>query len=140
MCEYVRENFYVDDTLVSRDNAKDFVTLIKRTQNRLTQGGNIRLHNILSNSTDVVSSFAQKDLAEGIADIDFDWHYSLKALQPPLTDIIYLRNRLLDQGYSKIRLIRSLKKFIFRYQDLVEIYSVSAEKIINDGFSYSENV
>ena len=37
-------------------------------------------------------------------------------------------------------LIRSLKKFIFRYQDLVEIYSVSAVTIINDGFSYSENV
>ena len=47
---------------------------------------------------------------------------------------------LLDQGYKKIRLIRSLKKFIFRYQDLVEIYSVSGEKIISDGFSYSENV
>ena len=47
---------------------------------------------------------------------------------------------ILDQGYTKIRLIRSLKKFILRYQDLVEIYSVSAEKIINDGFSYSENV
>ena len=53
---------------------------------------------------------------------------------------LHLRNRLLDQGYRKIRLIRSLKKCIFRYQDLVEIYSVSAEKIINDGFSYSENV
>ena len=53
---------------------------------------------------------------------------------------LHLRNRLLDQGYKKIRLIRSLKKFIFRYQDLVEIYSISAEKIINDGFSYSENV
>ena len=53
---------------------------------------------------------------------------------------LHLRNRLLDQGYKKIRLIRSLKKLIFRYQDLVEIYSVSAEKIINDGFSYSENV
>ena len=53
---------------------------------------------------------------------------------------LYLRNRLLDQGYEKIRLIRSLKKFIFRYQDLVEIYSVSAETIINDRFSYSENV
>ena len=51
---------------------------------------------------------------------------------------IHLRNRLLDQGYKKIRLIRSLKKFIFRYQDLVEIYSVSAEKIISDAFSYSE--
>ena len=45
-----------------------------------------------------------------------------------------------NQGYKKIRLIRSLKKFIFRYQDLVEIYSVSAETIINDAFSYSENV
>jgi hypothetical protein len=53
---------------------------------------------------------------------------------------LYLRNRLLDQGNNKIRLIRSLKKFIFRYQDLVEIYSVSAETIINDGFSYSEHV
>ena len=54
---------------------------------------------------------------------------------------LHLRNRLLDQGYKKNRPIRSLKKFIFRYQDLVEIYSVSAEKIIKkDGFSYCENV
>jgi hypothetical protein len=53
---------------------------------------------------------------------------------------LHLRNRLLDQGYRKIRLILSLKKFIFRYQDLVEIYSVSAETMINDGFSNSENV
>ena len=52
---------------------------------------------------------------------------------------LYLRNRPLDQGYKKICLIRSLKKFIFQYQDLVEIYYVSAETIINDGFSYSEN-
>jgi hypothetical protein len=37
---------------------------------------------------------------------------------------LYLRNRLLDQGNNKIRLIRSLKKFIFRYQDLVEKYYV----------------
>jgi hypothetical protein len=48
---------------------------------------------------------------------------------------LYQRNRLLDHGYKKIRLIRSLKKFIFRYQDLVEKYSLSAETIINDGFS-----
>ena len=37
---------------------------------------------------------------------------------------LQLRNRLLDQGYKKIRVSRSLKKFIFRYQYLVEIYSV----------------
>jgi hypothetical protein len=53
---------------------------------------------------------------------------------------LHLRNRLLDQGYKEIHLIRSLKKFIFRYQDLVEIYSVSAETIISDAFSNSENV
>ena len=63
----------------------------------------------------------------------------IKSFQSPL-GIHHLRNRLLDQGYKKTRLIRSLKKFIFRYQYLVEIYSVSAEKIISDAFSYSENV
>ena len=52
---------------------------------------------------------------------------------------LHLRNRLLDQGYEKIRLVRSLKKFIFRYQDLVEIYSVSAETMINDALPHSEN-
>jgi hypothetical protein len=54
---------------------------------------------------------------------------------------IYLYVKLkAEQGYEKICLIRSLRKFIFQYQDLVEIYSVSAEKIISDAFSYSENV
>ena len=48
---------------------------------------------------------------------------------------LYLRSRLLDQGYNKIRLNRSLKKFIFRYKDIVEIYYVSAETMVNDGFS-----
>jgi hypothetical protein len=47
---------------------------------------------------------------------------------------LHLRKRLLDQGYKKIRRIRSLKFFLFRYQDLVEIYSVSAEKSIKMTF------
>jgi hypothetical protein len=34
---------------------------------------------------------------------------------------LHLRNRLLDQGYKKIRLIRSLKKFMFRYQDIFRL-------------------
>jgi hypothetical protein len=48
---------------------------------------------------------------------------------------LHLRNRLLNQGNENIRLIRSLRKFIFRYQDIVEIYSVSVDTIINDAFS-----
>ena len=59
------------------------------------------------------------------------------------------RNRFSLNLYRKLPLVNSLslnqsemvfKKFIFRYQYLVEIYSVSAEKIISDAFSYSENV
>jgi hypothetical protein len=51
------------------------------------------------------------------------WHFCYSDF---LKRHLHLRNRLLDQGYKQIRLIRSLKKFIFRYQYLVEIYSVSA--------------
>jgi hypothetical protein len=36
---------------------------------------------------------------------------------------LHLRNRLLDQGYKKIRLIRFLRKFTFRYQDLSKYIS-----------------
>ena len=45
-----------------------------------------------------------------------------------------------EKTHESCFVFRSLKKFIFRYQYLVEIYSVSAEKIISDAFSYSENV
>ena len=68
---------------------------------------------------------------------DLDFHHEFV---DRYTVYLHLRNRLLNQGYKQIRLIRSLKKFIFRYQYLVEIYSVSAETIISDALSYSENV
>jgi hypothetical protein len=44
------------------------------------------------------------------------------------------------RAIKRFALFDLLKMFIFRYQDLVEIYSISAETIINDAFSYSENV
>ena len=46
----------------------------------------------------------------------------------------HLRNRLLNQGYEEKRLKRSLTKFIFRYQSLVEKYSVSSKTMTNDCF------
>jgi hypothetical protein len=55
-----------------------------------------------------------------------------------LWDHLQFSHKNMDQSYKKIRLIRSLKKVIFRYQDLVEIYSVSAETIISDAFSYKD--
>ena len=42
----------------------------------------------------------------------------------------YLRNRLLNQVYEEMRLKRILTIFVFRYQFLVEKYSVSSTTMI----------
>ena len=60
-------------------------------------------------------------------------HRVLSTSTYDLEECLTLRPYVMCNIYKKIRLIRSLKRFIFRYQDLVKIYSVSAEKIINDG-------
>jgi hypothetical protein len=57
---------------------------------------------------------------------------------------LHLRNRLLDQGYKKIRLIRSLKKFIFRYRyksknDVDEAVSVVSLTSSSGGYSNGRN-
>lgn len=72
VCDYVKENFYVDDALVSRQREQDAISLIKRTQERLKQGGNIRLHKIVSNSANVIASFPSSDLAKNIAEMNFN--------------------------------------------------------------------
>ena len=53
---------------------------------------------------------------------------------------LHLRNRLLDQGYEKIRLTRSLKSLYSDTKFLSKYIPSLQKKIINDGFSYSENV
>ena len=44
----------------------------------------------------------------------------------------YLRNRLLNQGYEEIRIKRSLTKFFFGYQSLVDKHPVSSKTMSND--------
>ena len=44
-----------------------------------------------------------------------------------------LSRTLMNQGYLKERLVLLLKKFIGRYQDLVDKYSVSTSQKIHDG-------
>ncbi|XP_052216073.1 uncharacterized protein LOC127834351 isoform X2 [Dreissena polymorpha] len=72
VCRYVRQNFYVDDGLVSKTDENELVDLIKETRNRLQAGGSICLHKIVSNSPRVLSSFPQTDLAKDITEIDFN--------------------------------------------------------------------
>ena len=45
-----------------------------------------------------------------------------------------LRTRLLSQEYEEMRLKKSLTKFFFKYQFLVEKYSVSSKTILEDCF------
>jgi hypothetical protein len=52
----------------------------------------------------------------------------------------FLKKWWVESDFKAPNLPLSLQKLIFRYQDLVEIYSVSAETIISDAFSDSENV
>ena len=53
------------------------------------------------------------------------------------SDFVYrhqcLSKKLIHQGFVRERLVLSLKKFIGRYQDLIQKYSVSPSQIINDG-------
>ena len=44
-----------------------------------------------------------------------------------------LSKKLMNQGFQKERLVLFLKKFIGRYQDLIDKYSVSVSEIIQDG-------
>ena len=45
-----------------------------------------------------------------------------------------LLHKLLSQGFIKSRLVTFLKKFIGRYSDLIDKYSVSISSFIEDGF------
>ena len=47
----------------------------------------------------------------------------------------FLRDRLLEQGYKKIRLIRSLKKFFLRYQPLVEKFKIELKDMVINCFN-----
>ncbi|XP_028407516.1 uncharacterized protein LOC114530125 [Dendronephthya gigantea] len=68
---FVVEDFYVDDSLTSRDTAEETVSLIKKTQAML-ETANLRLHKIASNSIEVMKSFPDQDRVEGLKDLHIE--------------------------------------------------------------------
>ncbi|KAK3086079.1 hypothetical protein FSP39_013163 [Pinctada imbricata] len=68
---FVNNNFYVDDALLSTSTPQQAVDIMKRTQEALQKGGNLRLHKIASNSLEVVNSFAAADRSTDLENIDF---------------------------------------------------------------------
>jgi hypothetical protein len=64
--EFVNNNFYVDDGLISLPSASEAVTLMKKTQTILQENGHIHLHKIASNSVDVMEAFPRDDLEKNL--------------------------------------------------------------------------
>ena len=69
---FVCNNFYVDDGIISLPDPKSAIDLMKRTQDVLQKDGNIRLHKFASNNKDVMNAFSREDLAKDLKNIDLD--------------------------------------------------------------------
>lgn len=66
---FVNKDFYVDDALTSLPTAQQAISLMKRTQADLHSHG-LKLHKVVSNNEEVVSSFPPEDRAKGLKDLD----------------------------------------------------------------------
>lgn len=67
---YIERDFYVDDGLTSRQSVEDAVDSMKRTHKALSLG-KLRLHKIVSNSSEVMKSFDTEDLSSDLKNLDF---------------------------------------------------------------------
>lgn len=67
--EFVRNDFYVDDGITSRESEEEVITLMKNTQAMLATA-NLRLHKFVSNSVAVMEALPPKDRLENLQDLD----------------------------------------------------------------------
>lgn len=68
--DFVSNNFYVDDGLLSCPSEEVAADLMKRTQQALKEGGRLKLHKISSNSNSVLMKFPADDFAKDLKDLD----------------------------------------------------------------------
>ena len=66
---FVRQDFYVDDSLKSVPTAQDAIKLIEDVKTLCKRGG-FRLHKLLSNDRDVIKAIPSEDLASDIKNLD----------------------------------------------------------------------
>ncbi|XP_071138882.1 uncharacterized protein [Mytilus edulis] len=67
---FVNRDFYVDDGLISLPESEQVIDLITRTQMALKTEGNIRLHKITSNSSDVMKAFPADDIGKDLKNLN----------------------------------------------------------------------
>lgn len=66
---FVHEDFYLDDGITSCDTVDETLHLITNTRVMLRKA-NLRLHQIASNSLDVLKSLSQQDKVENLRNLD----------------------------------------------------------------------
>ena len=66
---FIDRHFYVDDGLKSFSSVGEAVDVLEKIQDMLAQS-NLRLHEIASNSSDVMKAFPREDLAKGLQNLD----------------------------------------------------------------------
>lgn len=69
--DFVRDDFYVDNSLKSMPSVSEAVQLIKDVKDMCRSGG-FNLHKFTSNSKEVIHSIPTKDRAEDIKNLDLD--------------------------------------------------------------------
>ncbi|XP_033761536.1 uncharacterized protein LOC117343299 [Pecten maximus] len=67
---FIHRNFYVDDALSSVPSVEEAIDLMSRTCAALKEFGDLRLHKIASNSTEVLHAFNTDDLAKELKDLE----------------------------------------------------------------------
>ncbi|XP_062581908.1 uncharacterized protein LOC134243691 [Saccostrea cucullata] len=70
--DYIYQNFYVDDALSSHGSAEEAITLLKKAKYALQEEGNLRLHKLCSNSSEVLRAFDKEDLAKDLKELNFE--------------------------------------------------------------------
>ncbi|XP_041427144.1 uncharacterized protein LOC121396364 [Xenopus laevis] len=68
---YVEKDFFVDDCLKSTPTNESAISLLKRTREMLALS-NLRLHQIASNSRELMEAFSNQDHASDLKDLDLD--------------------------------------------------------------------
>lgn len=64
------KDFYVDDGLTSLSTPQEAIDIVKQTQQALQEGGNLKLHKIVSNSREVMQAFPKEELGKDVKDLD----------------------------------------------------------------------
>ena len=103
---FVERNFYVDDGLGSFKTAEEAMSLMKRTQQALYSGGNLRLHKIASNSAEVMDAFPTEDKAGNLKDLtlgkdSIPTHHSLGLMWDLTSDVFLFDVSLEEKPYTR---------------------------------------